>query len=340
MNRTPAMRLCARAVAAAALLPLLASCATADTPLASEGRAQTPVEEHGRLQVAGNRIVGSHGQPVSLAGISFGWSQWEAAPYYNAGVVDTLAGDWRASFVRAALGIHPTGYLSKPAENEARVVAVIDAAIARGIYVIIDWHDHHAHEHPELAVAFFERMARAYGGLPNVIYEIYNEPLRGASWPDEVKPYSERVIAAIRAIDPDNLILVGSPSWSQDVDVATADPVSDPNVAYTLHFYAGTHKQWLRDKALVALNRGFALFVSEWGVCNADGDGPIAHASVEEWLAFMREHRLSHCAWSLSDKEETCSMLMPGAPSDGNWTDDHLSESGRLVREIVRGWEK
>lgn len=340
MNRTRAMQRCASAIATAALLPFLASCATAGTPVASLGREQTPVEKHGRLQAAGNRIVGAHGEPVSLAGVSFGWSQWEAARFYNAGAVKTLAGDWQAAIVRAALGIHRTGFLSQPAENEARVVAVIDAAIANGIYVIIDWHDHHAHKHPELAVAFFERMARAYGDRPNVIYEIYNEPLRNVSWSDEVKPYAERVIAAIRAIDPDNLILVGSPAWSQDVDVATADPVSDPNVAYTLHFYAGTHKQWLRDKALVALNRGFALFVSEWGVCNADGDGPIDRASTDEWLAFMREHKLSHCAWSLNDKRETCAMLQPKAPADGGWTDKHLTDSGKLVREIIRGWDR
>jgi endoglucanase len=340
VNRARTVQQCARAFAAVVLLPLIGSCATAETPVASQGRAPTPVEKHGRLQTAGNRIVGAHGQPVSLAGVSFGWSQWDAARFYNRGAVKTLVDDWRANIVRAALGIHQTGFLSKPEENEARVVAAIDAAIANGIYVIIDWHDHHAHEHPELAIAFFERMARAYGDKPNVIYEIFNEPLRNVSWSDDVKPYSERVIAAIRAIDPDNLILVGSPSWSQDVDVATADPVSDPNVAYTLHFYAGTHKQWLRDKALVALNRGYALFVSEWGVCNADGDGPIDRASTDEWLAFMREHKLSHCAWSLGDKRETCAMLHPKAPSDGGWSEKQITESGTLVRGIVRGWER
>jgi endoglucanase len=319
-----------KAIAITSLLCLGAACAT----------AETPVEKHGRLQVSGNNIVGAHGEPVSLAGVSFGWSQWDAARFYNAGAVKTLADDWRAGIVRAALGIHRTGYLSAPAENEARVVAVIDAAIANGIYVIIDWHDHHAHQHPELAVAFFERMARAYGDKPNVIYELFNEPLRDVSWSRAVKPYAERVIAAIRAIDPDNLILVGSPSWSQDVDVAAKDPIRDPNVAYSIHFYAGTHKKSLRDKALVALNAGAALFVSEWGVCNADGDGPIARESVDEWLAFMREHKLSHCAWSVGDKRETCTMLLPKAPSDGNWSDEHLSESGAIVRGIVRGWDK
>jgi endoglucanase len=340
MNRHRTTRRCATAIAVAAWMPLLVSCAASNTPVAGEARTPTPVERHGRLEVSGNRIVGSDGDPVSLAGVSMGWSNWEWARFYNTDAVTTLAGDWRAGIVRAALGVHPTGYLTKPEENEARVVAVVDAAIASGIYVIIDWHDHHAHEHPELAVAFFERMARTYGDRPNVIYEIYNEPLRNVSWPDAVKPYSERVIAAIRAIDPDNLILVGSPSWSQDVDAAAADPIRDPNVAYALHFYAGTHKQSLRDKATTALDRGFALFVSEWGVCDSNGDGPIDRESIDEWLAFMREHKISHCAWSLGDKRETASMLEPGAPSNGGWTSEHLTDSGELVRDIVRGWNK
>lgn len=308
--------------------------------LAAVSPAETPVATHGRLQVQGNRIVGAHGRPVALAGVSLGWSQWEAARFFNADLVNWLKSDWHAAIIRAPLGIHQTGYLGHPEENLARVTTVVDAAIAAGLYVIIDWHDHHAHEHPDKAIAFFQDMARRYGGRPNVIYEIYNEPLKDAAWSRDVKPYAELVIAAIRAIDPDNLIVVGTPAWSQDVDAAAADPLRDPNVAYVLHFYAGTHKQWLRDKALVALNRGLPLFVSEWGTCNADGDGPIDEASVREWFAFMREHGLSHCNWSVSDKRETAAIFRPGAPATGPWTEADLTPSGRLVRDLVRGWSR
>ena len=300
----------------------------------------SPVATHGLLRAEGNRIVGAHGKPVALAGVSLGWSQWQAAPFYNARAVEWLRDDWHATIVRAALGIHKMGYLSHPEENLARVTTVVDAAIASGLYVLIDWHDHHAHEHPELAVKFFEDMARRYGHVPNVLYEIYNEPLKDASWSRDVKPYAERVIAAIRAIDPDNLIIVGSPRWSQDVDLAAADPLNDVNVAYSLHFYAGTHKQWLRDKALVALNRGVALFVTEWGTCNADGDGPVDEAETRAWFAFMREHHLSHCNWGLFDKAETSAIVRPGAAPAGGWTDADLTPSGRFVRELIRTWPR
>ncbi len=38
-----------------------------------------------------------------------------------------------------------------------------------------------------------------------------------------MKPYAETIIAAIRAADPENLILVSSPHWAHDVDDATGN---------------------------------------------------------------------------------------------------------------------
>jgi endoglucanase len=319
---------------------LLAGCmASGPAPVPPAPAAPGIVSQHGRLRTAGNRIVGEDGKPVSLAGVSFGWSQWEAARFYNAGTVNWLKQDWNAGIVRAALGIHPEkGYLQHPARNQARVMAVVDAALAADLYVIIDWHDHHAHEHPALAVEFFTAMARRYGNQPNIIYEIYNEPLAKADWARQVKPYAEQVIAAIRAIDPDNLIVVGTPNYSQNVDVAAANPIKDDNVAYALHFYAGTHKQSLRARALKALNLNAALFVTEWGTCDASGDGPVDEASIREWMAFLREHQLSHCNWAVYDKAETAAVVRRSASSRGNWRESDLSPSGKFARDLIRTW--
>ncbi len=310
-------------------------------PAAAPAAPATPgiVSAHGRLQVDHGRIVGADGRPVSLAGVSYGWSQWEAKRFYNAGVVNWLKQDWHADVIRAPLGIHEEdGFFQNPTENLNRVLAVIDAAIAADVYVIVDWHDHNAHLHTARAIGFFQEIARRYGNRPNLIYEIYNEPKQGYTWKLEVKPYAEQVVAAIRAIDPDNLIVVGTPNWSQDVDLAAADPIKDPNVAYTLHFYAGTHKQRLRDKAARALDLGAALFVTEWGTCLASGDGPIDRESVETWLKFMREHQLSHCNWAIYDKKESAAIVTTHAASTGGWSDADLTPSGRYVREIVRNW--
>ena len=232
------------------------------------------------LSVRGNKILAS-GQPASFSGISLFWSNvnWGGEKFYNADVVSWLKTDWKSTIVRAAMGVDENGgYLQDSASaafNKAKVKAVVDAAISNDMYVIIDWHSHKAENYRDQAVAFFEDMARTYGHHPNVIYEIYNEPLQ-VSWSGTIKPYAEAVAGAIRAIDPDNLIIVGTSNWSQHVDEALLDPITRfSNIAYTLHFYVASHKQWLCDKAQTALNRNVALFVTEWGSVDASGSGQV-----------------------------------------------------------------
>ena len=308
--------------------------------------AATAVATHGALVVQGNQIVDSHGQPTSLAGPSLFWSNtgWVGNEdrYYNADVVAYVQKNWNASIIRAAIGADPRGgYAAEPEANLARAERVIDAAIAQGMYVLVDWHAHDAHAHPELAIGFFETIAKKYGGIPNVIYEIYNEPLKNVDWSTQIKPYAEQVIAKIRAIDANNLIVVGTQTWSQDVDKAAADPIKDfKNIVYALHFYAGTHKAALREKAADALNKGIALMVTEWGSVNADGGGKVDKEQTELWLQFMREHHLSHCNWALSDKQEGASQLKNGTAPDGNWTDADLTEAGLYEKQIVSHWDK
>jgi endoglucanase len=189
------------------------------------------------LSVSGNKILAS-GKPASFSGSSLFWSNvnWGGERFYNANTVSWLKNDWKSTIVRAAMGVEERGgFLQDPAFNKAKVKAVVDAAIANDMYVIIGWHSHKAENHCSAAIAFFEEMARTYGHHPNIIYEIYNEPLE-VSWSGTIKPYAEAVVGAIRAIDPDNLIIVGTPNWSQNVDEASLDPITRyPNIAYTLH---------------------------------------------------------------------------------------------------------
>ncbi|UOQ52664.1 cellulase family glycosylhydrolase [Hymenobacter cellulosivorans] len=304
-------------------------------------QTQTPVQQYGLLQVAGNKIVDKNNQPVSLAGNSLFWSNdgWGGEKYYTANTVSWLRNNWNAKVVRVAMGVEDAGgYISNPTGNRQKVKTVVDAALAQGLYVIIDWHSHHAENYQSQAIAFFQDMARTYGNSPNVIYEVYNEPLQ-VSWTGVIKPYAEAVAGAIRAIDPDNIIVVGTPTWSQDVDVAASSPITRySNIAYTLHFYAATHKQSLRDKAQAALNRGVPLFVTEYGTTEASGNGYIDAASTQEWMTFLKQNSISHANWAFNDKAETASALKPGTSPTAAWSDNFLTQSGSLVKGYIQNW--
>ncbi len=315
---------------------LITLVSTISTTRSSANDTLRIVDQYGQLHVEGTRIVNEHDDTVALRGMSLFWSQW-IGKYYNYDCIEWLRDDWKCMVVRAAMAVDAGGYLTNPEVEKAKVIEVIDACIDLGIYVIVDWHSHNAHNQTSDAVEFFSEIATLYGDQPNLIYEIYNEPLQ-ISWSGLIKPYADTVIAAIRAIDPDNIILVGTPTWSQDVDIASEDPIDDDNVAYSLHFYAGTHTGWLRSKASYAMTRGLALWVNEFGTCSSSGDGPIAYSEMELWFDYMDDRMLSWCNWSIADKEETSAALIPGASDTGGWSPSELSESGALIRSRLIAW--
>ena len=325
-----------RRMLAAGLAILMAACTAPgpDPAPVSAAPSGSPVAEHGALSVRGGKVVGAHGQPVTLRGMALFWSQW-APQYYDVRTVDWLASDWKVDIVRASIAAEGNDSARQHFDRElAKASTVIEAAAANGIYVIVDWHAHRPY--PEEAERFLVAIAEKYGHLPNLLYEPFNEPLReGVDWSRDVKPYHQRIVAAIRAVDPDNLIVVGSPSWSQDVDIAAQDPLKGENIAYTLHYYAATHKEELRAKADKALAAGLALFVTEFGVVEATGNGPIDYASSEAWWNWAEGNDISWLAWSTGDRDETSATLKPGTPP-ANWTDDDLTESGKLLRSRLR----
>lgn len=292
-----------------------------------------PVKIHGQLKVVGTQLIDANSKPVILRGMSFGWHNWWPR-FYNKEAVAWLASDWKCNVVRAAMGIEPAkGYLKDSAGSREKIEAVIDGAIDAGIYVIIDWHSHNIQT--KEAKAFFTEMATKYRRYPNVIYEIFNEPDH-ESW-KELKAYSEEVIAAIRAVDPDNIILVGSPHWDQDVHLVADDPLKNQsNIMYTLHFYAATHKDELRKRGDYAISKGIPIFISESAGMEASGNGALDEEEWQRWIDWAEKNKISWITWSVSDKDETCSVLKKTAPSAGEWKEDDLKASGIKARELIR----
>jgi endoglucanase len=299
-------------------------------------RAQ-PVKTWGQLQVKGTQLCDAKGKPVVLRGMSFGWHNFWPR-FYNQDAVAWLAKDWNCSVVRAAMGVEPRGgYKIDSAGSVQKVKAVVDGAIKAGIYVIIDWHSHNINL--EEAKAFFAQMAKEYGKYPHIIYEIFNEPDQ-ESW-DDVKAYATEVIKVIRQSDPDNIILVGNPHWDQDIHLVADAPLQGfSNLMYTMHFYAATHKQQLRDRCDYALKKGTPIFISESAGMEASGDGPLNEAEWTKWIDWAEENKVSWVTWSVSDKNETCSVLYPSAAATGKWADKDLKESGLKTRAFLRKYNK
>lgn len=306
------------------LMALLVQVAGPVTP-ASAAASATPVSYFGEMKVSGNKINGSKtNRPMMVKGASFFWSNW-SGQFWNAATVNRMVDEMQVEIVRAAYGVDESGNPYNTAD-ESKLRDVVNAAIAKGIYVIIDWHSSGAHNNVNAAKDFFRRMAQQYGGYDNVIFEIYNEPVN-VSW-ETVKSYAEQVIPVIRQYS-DNLIIVGTPFWSQDVDQAANNPITSySNIAYTLHFYAGSHSQSLRDKANYAMSKGIALFVSEMGFENADGNGGINYDSTNQWLDWMNQNNLSWTNWAINDKAETASIFN---------TNGSLTAAGNYLKSILAG---
>ena len=297
-----------------------------------------PVKQWGQLQVRGAQLCDQQGNPVVLRGVSLGWHNiWPR--FYNKKAVRTLHRDWNATVVRAAMGVTTVedNYLDNPQFALQCIEPVIKAAIKEGIYVIIDWHAHEMHT--QKAKEFFSQMAQKYGKYPNVIYELYNEPVED-SW-ESLKQYASEIITEIRRFDPDNIILMGCPHWDQDIHLVAESPLTGvSNVMYTLHFYASTHKDYLRDRMEEAAKRGLPIFVSESGVTEASGNGKIDPESQQLWIDRMEKLKISWICWSISDKDESCSMLLPRATATGPWADDVIKRSGKLTRGYLQKYNK
>lgn len=307
------------------------------------GVIASPISEHGQLSLKGFDVVDKNGQPYVLRGMSFFWDDWGFEKFFTEGAVKTIANDWGGNVVRTP--IHDL--------NESRAKAMIDYAASAGIYIIVDYHSHCAHKNASSAQSFFGNIA-SYVKQKNyvhVLYELYNEPLYEncssasdtyaggslTSW-NTIKQYAESVIPKIRANDPNGIIIVGTPNYSQGTEAARANPITgQKNIAYTLHFYASTSGHGsLRWNVLRAKCNDFPVIITEWGVSESSGDGNFTKSMNDTWMSWIETIGVSWANWSISDKGETSAALTGGASSNGGWNDGNLTASGKYVKNLMK----
>ena len=296
----------------------------------------------GRLHVKGTKLVDKKGHEVQLSGVSTHGLSWYPQ-YVNDKCFAQLHDKWGANVVRLAMYTEEyNGYCSGDAKNRSdlkkRIKKGVRLAKKHKMYVIVDWHilsDGNPNSHKKEAKAFFREMSREFKGYNNVIYEICNEPNNGTSW-KEIKSYARSVISTIRKNDKKAVIVVGTPTWSQDVDQAAAAPMKGENLMYALHFYAATHKADLRNKMTAAINKGLPVFVTEYGICDASGNGAIDKEEANRWVQTMDEYGVSYIAWNLSNKQESSSIIKSSCSKVSGFKKSDLSDEGKWLYSMLR----
>lgn len=308
-------------------------------PVANVSAASTPVKKNGRLSVKGTRLVNSQGRAVVLKGVSTHGINW-FPQYVNKAAFKTLRDSWGVNCIRLAMYTEEyNGYCSGGNQAELRKLINngVKYATELGMYVIIDWHilsDGNPVKNKKQAMSFFKYMAKKYKNQNNIFYEICNEPNGGTSW-NMIKSYASSVIKTIRKYDKKNIILVGTPTWSQDVDVAADSPIKGySNIMYTFHFYAATHGDSYRQKVQAAIQKGLPVFVSEFGISESSGNGRIDKNEANKWMQFLKKNKISYVCWSLCNKNESCSLLKSSCSRMGNFKKSDLSQAGLWYKSV------
>ncbi len=305
----------------------------------------TPFGIHGKLHVEGTTLMDEHQAPCQLKGIST--HNISLYPeYVNEACFTQLTDKFGMSMLRIAMysGLaddvygYADGDDAHRAELEEMIVTSAEICAKLGIYMIVDWHillDYDPNMHTDKAIQFFQNICPKLKGYDHIIYEICNEPNMDTTWA-QITHYANQVIPVIRTIDPDKVIIVGTPVWSQRVDEASKAPLSYPNLVYTLHFYADTHKNELRQLMVTAIEDGLPIFVSEFGICDASGNGPINDEETNIWIDLMNKYNISYALWNLSNKAETSAILAPTCMKNCNFTDDDFSACGKRVAGYMK----
>ncbi|MBQ3061831.1 MAG: cellulase family glycosylhydrolase [Lachnospiraceae bacterium] len=315
-------------------------------PTKSPSKTKKPIvfdggEKCDQLKVVGGHLTDEKGNKIVLKGVSTHGLSW-FPQYVDKKLFKELKEKWNVNTIRLAVYTDDyNGYCVGGEDNKRALKNVVKDGVKYAtdlnMYVIIDWHvlnDQNPNKYKEQSIDFFKEMSKTYADYDNVIYEICNEPNGGTAWND-IKVYAEEIIKVIRNNNPNAIVIVGTPTWSQDVDIVADSPLEYDNVLYALHFYANTHGQFLRDKLQVALNKGLPIIVSEFGICDASGQGAVNVPEADKWMKMLGDNSISYCVWNMSNKGETCALIKSDVNKTNGFKQSDLTESGKWFYDYM-----
>ncbi len=292
----------------------------------------TPIPTLPVLHVDGAQIVNASGQPVTLLGASHSSLEFDCPGDNHFQIADFQAmRSWGMNVVRIPLSSEFWANSNNDCPNyHLTVTSAIAAAEAAGIYVMLDlqWNapldlpsdvsgGGGQYPMPDAGkdLTFWQDLATIYRADPGVIFDLFGEPhdiswntwynggtlqteiYRGATILSGQGTYQaigmNELAAKVRAIAPENLIVISGLSWGYDFSgFDQAHRVQAPNVVYDTHPFDYAGKQpgdW--TQAFGQLSQQVPVIAAEFGGYNCQTN------YISTAIDYFKAHKMSWLAW-------------------------------------------
>ena len=290
------------------------------------------------LTAKGTQILNADGEQVVLKGVMVPESRslYEEKKFNEDFYKDVFAKGGNAIRVP----ISPVEYKNDDYYMWRYLDRIVTWAGENDNYVILDWDytgnpiDGSGDEMPDLdenpldySAEFWKNIADYFKNTPNVIFEIYNEPVGMSD--SEWKRCAESLIGVIRDAGAKQLIIVGSPDYCYDLGWLDELGVKNDNTAFSVHVYPD---KVFWQKFLSGYETSYPLIVTEWGY--ADDDVEVKNEKLKgtrnvfgiKFTRYLEKHDIGWIAVGYDDTVEP-SMFTKGYKKLTKW--------GEYVTELL-----
>lgn len=293
------------------------------------------VTYNGQLHVEGSKLMNEHNEEVRLKGTVLANTNNKNGKFSKT-LLSNLKDKWNNNVIKVGLWSTEAGQTGIYTD-EARMqemYRIIDDAISLDMYVIvIFWSGSNLTDNVQNeAIDYFTQIASRYNDVPNLIYEIANEPSN--TW-DEIKSYANVLIDTIRGISSNSLIISPVRGNCGFFDYVIESLLEHDNVMYAAHIYLGGQGLGgnAQSMSTAALN-GVPIFVSEWSSA-IDNTDPNPEAT-DKFIALMDRYNLSSTFFVLNDAHGPLNLVKQNM-WDETLDDNTLTETGLYAKRFFKG---